>query len=139
MARPRIGQGVVVHVPATTANVGPGFDCLGAALDLDNVFEMRCIAGGSQRFDLIIEGPEGAHLRGGPENLVYRSAQRVWKEAGQQPVALEARVRLAVPPARGLGSSATAIVAHTGQPSLTLISVELYAPMPMKPAWAIET
>lgn len=111
MARPRIGQGVVVHVPATTANVGPGFDCLGAALDLDNVFEMRCIAGGSQRFDLIIEGPEGAHLRGGPDNLVYRSAQRVWKEACEEPVGLEARVRLAVPPARGLGSSATAIVA----------------------------
>ncbi|NDC14135.1 MAG: homoserine kinase [Synechococcaceae bacterium WB9_2_170] len=111
MVRPRVGQGVEVHVPATTANVGPGFDCLGAALQLDNVFEMRCIEGGSERFDLIIEGTEGAHLRGGPDNLVYRSAQRVWKEAGQEPVALEARVRLAVPPARGLGSSATAIVA----------------------------
>ncbi|MFQ6537373.1 MULTISPECIES: homoserine kinase [Aphanothece] len=111
MVRPRVGQGVVVHVPATTANVGPGFDCLGAALELDNVFQMRCIEGGSQRFDLIIEGPEGAHLRGGPDNLVYRAAQRVWKEAQEEPVGLEARVRLAVPPARGLGSSATAIVA----------------------------
>ena len=111
MARPSVGQGVVVHVPATTANLGPGFDCLGAALELDNVFEVRCIPGGSERFDLIIEGSEGAHLRGGPDNLVYRSAQRVWKEAGLEPVALEARVRLVVPPARGLGSSATAIVA----------------------------
>lgn len=111
MVRPRVGQGVEVHVPATTANVGPGFDCLGAALELDNVFEMRAIEGGSERFELIIEGSEGAHLRGGPENLVYRAAQRVWKEAGEEPVALEARVRLAVPPARGLGSSATAIVA----------------------------
>ena len=111
MVRPRVGQGVQVHVPATTANVGPGFDCLGAALQLDNVFEMRCIEGGSERFDLIIEGTEGAHLRGGPDNLVYRAAQRVWKEAEEEPVALEARVRLAVPPARGLGSSATAIVA----------------------------
>ncbi|MCP9774693.1 homoserine kinase [Cyanobium sp. WAJ14-Wanaka] len=111
MVRPRLGQGVEVHVPATTANVGPGFDCLGAALELDNVFEMRAIEGGSERFDLIIEGSEGAHLRGGPDNLVYRAAQRVWKEAGEEPVALEARVRLAVPPARGLGSSATAIVA----------------------------
>ena len=36
MARPQIGQGVVVDVPATTANIGPGFDCLGAALDLGN-------------------------------------------------------------------------------------------------------
>jgi len=111
MARPYLGQGVVVEVPATTANLGPGFDCLGAALDLGNRFELRVIEGGGDRFDLIIEGSEGAHLRGGPDNLIYRSAQRVWKEAGEEPVALEARVQLAVPPARGLGSSATAIVA----------------------------
>jgi homoserine kinase len=111
MTRPQLGTGVVVDVPATTANLGPGFDCLGAALDLGNRFALRVVEGGSERFDLIIEGSEGSHLRGGPENLVYRSAQRVWREAGLEPVGLEARVRLAVPPARGLGSSATAIVA----------------------------
>ena len=111
MAQPRIGQTVVVDVPATTANIGPGFDCLGAALDLNNRFTMRRIEGHGERFELIIEGQEGSHLRGGAENLVYRAAQRVWKAAGEEPVALEARVRLAVPPARGLGSSATAIVA----------------------------
>ena len=111
MVRPRVDQGVVVNVPATTANLGPGFDCLGAALELNNRFEMRCIEGDGERFELVIEGREGAHLRGGPDNLVYRAAQRVWKEAGEDPIAVEARVRLAVPPARGLGSSATAIVA----------------------------
>jgi len=111
MTRPRIGQGVVVDVPATTANLGPGFDCLGAALQLNNRFAMRCIEGDGERFELIIEGSEGSHLRGGPDNLVYRAAQRVWKEAGEPPLALEARVTLGVPPARGLGSSATAIVA----------------------------
>ena len=72
---------------------------------------MRRIDGDGERFELIIEGQEGSHLRGGPDNLVYRAAQRVWKAAGQEPIAIEARVRLAVPPARGLGSSATAIVA----------------------------
>nr|YP_009531082.1 homoserine kinase [Paulinella micropora]AXY63771.1 homoserine kinase [Paulinella micropora] len=111
MVRPQIGQAVIVDVPATTANLGPGFDCLGAALNLSNRFELRRIDGTHERFDLIVEGTEGAYLRGGPDNLVYRSAQRVWKEAGLEPVALEARVRLAVPPARGLGSSATAIIA----------------------------
>ncbi|MEB3271077.1 MAG: homoserine kinase [Synechococcus sp.] len=111
MEHPSLGQGVVVDVPATTANLGPGFDCLGAALDLGNRFALRVIEGGPERFDLIIEGSEGAHLRGGPDNLVYRAAQRVWRELGQEPVGLEARVQLAVPPARGLGSSATAIVA----------------------------
>jgi len=111
MAQPLIGEGVVVDVPATTANIGPGFDCLGAALDLNNRFELRVVDGGADRFDLVIEGPEGSHLRGGPDNLIYRSAQRVWREAQVEPVGLEARVRLAVPPARGLGSSAAAIVA----------------------------
>ncbi len=111
MAQPRIGQKVIVDVPSTTANIGPGFDCLGAALDLTNKFTIRRIEGNGERFELIIEGTEGSHLRGGPENLFYRAAQRVWKAAGLEPVGLEARVNLAVPPARGLGSSATAIVA----------------------------
>ena len=86
MAQPRIGQKVVVDVPATTANLGPGFDCLGAALDLNNRFAMQRIEGSGERFELIIEGSEGTHLRGGPDNLVYRAAQRVWKAAGIEPV-----------------------------------------------------
>jgi len=111
MGPPKIGQTVVVEVPSTTANIGPGFDCLGAALDLSNYFTIKRIEGNGERFELIMESTEGNHLRGGPENLFYRAAQRVWRTAGIEPVALEARVKLAVPPARGLGSSATAIVA----------------------------
>ena len=109
--QPRIGKKVIVEVPSTTANIGPGFDCLGAALDLKNQFTITRIEGSAERFELIMESTEGNHLRGGPENLFYRAAQRVWKAADIEPVALEARVKLAVPPARGLGSSATAIVA----------------------------
>jgi homoserine kinase len=108
---PSIGTAVTVNVPATTANLGPGFDCLGAALDLNNRFQLKVLEGGGERFELIIESSEGSHLRGGPDNLVYRAAQRVWREIGVAPIAVEARVYLAVPPARGLGSSATAIVA----------------------------
>tara|TARA_Y100001968_G_scaffold3728_1_gene3273 strand:- start:26091 stop:27038 length:948 start_codon:yes stop_codon:yes gene_type:complete len=111
MRVPRIGQKAIVEVPSTTANLGPGFDCLGAALSLKNEFTIQRIEGNSERFELIMESAEGNHLRGGPENLFYRAAQRVWKAANIEPFALEARVKLAVPPARGLGSSATAIVA----------------------------
>ena len=111
MGKPEIGTTVVVDVPATTANLGPVFDCLGAALDLNNQFQLKVLEGGAERFELIIESKEGSHLRGGPDNLVYRAAQRVWREVGMQPIALEARVQLAVPPARGMGSSATTIVA----------------------------
>ena len=111
MTSPEIGKKVNVLVPSTTANLGPGFDCLGAALDLYNEFIFTRIEGGGDRFDLIMESTDGNHLRGGPENLVFRAAQKVWSSANVSPFALEARVRLAVPPARGLGSSATAIVA----------------------------
>ena len=111
MTIPEVGKKIKVLVPSTTANLGPGFDCLGAALDLYNEFVFTRIAGGGDRFDLIMESTDGNHLRGGPENLVFRAAQKVWANSNISPFALEARVKLAVPPARGLGSSATAIVA----------------------------
>jgi len=111
MSIPEVGKKIRVTVPSTTANLGPGFDCLGAALDLYNEFIFTRIEGGGERFDLIMESTDGNHLRGGPENLVFRAAQKVWESANMDPFALEARVKLAVPPARGLGSSATAIVA----------------------------
>ena len=111
MSVPEVGKKIRVTVPSTTANLGPGFDCLGAALDLQNEFIFTRIDGGGDRFDLIMESADGNHLRGGPENLVFRAAQKVWESAKISPFALEARVKLAVPPARGLGSSATAIVA----------------------------
>ena len=101
----------VVTVPATTANIGPGFDCLGAALQLNNRFSLKRLADSEESFRLIIDGPEGSHLRGGPDNLFYRAAKRAWQEAGHDPIPLEARVSLSAPPARGLGSSASAIVA----------------------------
>ena len=90
MIQPPIGKKVLVEVPSTTANIGPGFDCLGAALGLSNHFTITRIEGDSQRFELIMESTEGNHLRGGPENLFYRAAQRVWKAAGLEPVGLEA-------------------------------------------------
>ena len=43
MGKPEIGTTVVVDVPATTANLGPGFDCLGAALDLNNQFQLKAV------------------------------------------------------------------------------------------------
>ena len=71
MSSPEIGKKIIVTVPSTTANLGPGFDCLGAALDLYNEFIFTRIEGGGDRFDLIMESTDGNHLRGGPENLVF--------------------------------------------------------------------
>jgi len=59
MSIPEVGKKIRVSVPSTTANLGPGFDCLGAALDLYNEFIFTRIEGGGDRFDLIMESTDG--------------------------------------------------------------------------------
>lgn len=94
---------VEVWVPATTANLGPGFDCLGAALDFGNCF----------RFSLRSTG-EPVEVIGADvpaDNLVYRAFALVYERLGQLVPLVTMTLKLEVPLARGLGSSATAIVA----------------------------
>jgi len=99
----------VVRVPATTANLGPGFDCLGLALDLWN----------EARFSLSDDGivvnvkGEGAETLPRDEaNLVAQAALRVYEEAGAPaPVGLTIDCDVCVPLASGLGSSSSAVVA----------------------------
>ena len=96
-----------VQIPATTANLGPGFDCIGMALELYNVVEMQQTEHG-----LLIEATgEGADsiARDG-ENLVCRSARQVFKQVGFQPTGLKINLLNQIPLARGLGSSTAAIV-----------------------------
>ncbi len=98
-----MGQAVTVWVPATTANLGSGFDCLGAALDFGNRFHFALRPGGEPVITL------GATVPG--ENLAYRAFALVYERLGQAVPAVTLTLELEVPLARGLGSSATAIVA----------------------------
>ena len=66
MSIPEVGKKIRVKVPSTTANLGPGFDCLGAALDLYNEFIFTRIEGGGDRFDLIMESTDGCLLYTSP-------------------------------------------------------------------------
>ncbi len=97
---------VVVQVPASTANLGPGFDSLGMALSL---FSWVSMAPSKQtRITLV-----GDHLEGVPEdksNLIYEVAQAVFRKAGVDLPELEIGIRSDIPLTRGLGSSASAIV-----------------------------
>ncbi len=98
-----------VRVPATTANIGPGFDCLGLALDLWN--EVRFSLEG----DGVLATAEGVPEPGLPRderNLVARAFLRLCEEAGvAAPPGLRIHSRIRVPMDSGLGSSSTAIVA----------------------------
>ncbi|HOV78660.1 MAG TPA: homoserine kinase [Bacillota bacterium] len=96
-----------VQVPATAANLGPGFDCLGMALELYNVVEMLPAARG---LSIEVSGEGAADIPRDGQNLVYQAAQKVFCQAGYSPPGLRMRLFNQIPVARGLGSSAAAIV-----------------------------
>ncbi|MDX2273029.1 MAG: homoserine kinase [Cyanobacteriota bacterium] len=98
-------EAIWVSVPATTANLGPGFDCLGAALDLHNRFGFRQSPAG-----LTIHYRGADHVSVGKDNLVYRAFSRAFEVLSKPVPGVEIELELNVPPSRGLGSSATAIV-----------------------------
>jgi len=100
---------VTVTVPATTANLGPGFDCIGAALTLYNQFKFTCIDSAS-RFSITVTGAEADLVKTDESNLLYQAFVRFYEQLGQTLPSVEIEIDLGVPLARGLGSSATAIV-----------------------------
>jgi homoserine kinase len=99
---------VRVRVPATSANLGPGFDALGLALSLhDDVEAWVCESG----LSIEISG-EGADLAGaGEDHLVVRAMRAAFAVNGGQPPGIGLRCVNRIPHGRGLGSSAAAIVA----------------------------
>src|SRR5258706_3807678 len=99
---------LVVRVPATSANLGPGFDALGLALTLYAQVEARVTAGG---VTVEVRGEGEGELPGDESHLVVRSMRRAFELLGEQPAGLALRCRNRIPQARGLGSSSAAIVA----------------------------
>ncbi len=96
-----------VQVPATTANLGPGFDTLGMALKLYNFVEMQQIQEG-----LVIEvfGDGAESIARNESNIVYRAALKLFNQVDYKPSGLKIRLTNQIPVCRGLGSSAAAIV-----------------------------
>ena len=94
---------ITVSVPATTANIGPGYDCLGMALTLRSRFTFT-------RSDVLsFEGCESAFAN--ETNLVWQGFVKVFEKAGLTPPAMHIAIDAQVPVARGLGSSSTCLVA----------------------------
>src|SRR5512143_80062 len=97
---------VRVRVPATTANLGPGFDCLGLALDWWNTIRVEPARRGLQ----VECRCEEMELPCDDHNLVIRSMQVVYRRMRRKFPSLRVRIDCDVPVGRGLGSSASAIV-----------------------------
>ncbi|MGB9866673.1 MAG: aspartate kinase [Bacillota bacterium] len=98
---------VKVRVPATTANLGPGFDALGMALALYNYVEAEEVPSGIR---VEVRGEGSGRLPEAPDNLVVRAMFRLFDKVGYAPSGLCVRLENHIPIARGLGSSAAAIV-----------------------------
>lgn len=99
---------LTVRVPATSANMGPGYDCLGMALDIWNTIELRPASG--EVTSVTVEGEGAGELPGDSGNLVCRSMEALWLRVGIGARAVQVRCNNHIPLKRGLGSSSAAIV-----------------------------
>jgi len=98
---------IALRVPATTANLGPGFDSLGMALDMYNYITMAETDTG---LTIKVEGSGAEKISKDTSNLVYKAAAQVFQKVGYKPKGLQINLQNNIPLARGLGSSAAAII-----------------------------
>ena len=97
-----------VSVPATSANLGPGFDTFGIALELRDRY--AAIVLDTPDFDVDVTGEGADEVKKDKNNLVIKAMMRGFEYMGQKPKGIELRQLNAIPHSRGLGSSAAAIV-----------------------------
>ncbi len=98
---------IKVSVPATTANLGPGFDCLGLALDLHNTVAVESTDSG---LHITVDGEGARRIPINTSNLVYRSIASLFEHVGEPLPGLSIHLSNAIPLMSGLGSSSAAIV-----------------------------
>ncbi|HKE52731.1 MAG TPA: homoserine kinase [Actinomycetes bacterium] len=108
MSRPFAAEPVRIRVPATSANLGPGFDSFGLALGCHDEVTARVTTRG---LDVTIEGEGAGQVPLDEGHLVVRAMRRGFAAHGGQPPGLAVHCANRIPHGRGLGSSAAAIVA----------------------------
>ncbi len=106
---------VSVQVPATIANLGCGFDCLGLALPVYNTvtIEETVLPGSGIEINILNEDNDEDNLSNIPKdknNIVYKAIELLYNYIGQSPNELKISIKTGIPIARGMGSSASVIV-----------------------------
>lgn len=108
---------VSVKVPATTANIGPGFDCLGMALPIYNTItiEETVLPGTGVEINVLadndsIDQLSLDHVPSDENSIVYKAVELLYNSIGQSPSELKINIHSNIPVARGLGSSSSVIV-----------------------------
>ncbi len=103
-----IGRKVTVKVPATSANLGPGFDTLGMALSFYDELEVEAVAGEGAFVEVIGEG--SGEVPTDASNLVVQSIIFTFNRLGQEVPGLRLKAHNIIPHGRGMGSSGAAVV-----------------------------
>lgn len=103
-----IGRKVSVRVPATSANLGPGFDTLGMALSYYDELVVEVVAGDAVVVEVIGEG--AGDVATDEKNLVVKSLAHTFKKFGQKVPGLKLTANNIIPHGRGMGSSGAAVV-----------------------------
>ena len=101
-------QPVQVQVPASSANLGPGFDCLGLALNMNDRYMAQVMDEPGVDIDVTGEGAENIPTT--DKNLVIKAMHKGFDFLGGRPRGIALRQLNVIPHGRGLGSSAAAIV-----------------------------
>lgn len=108
---------VSYKVPATTANIGPGFDCLGMALPVYNIVTIEETSSPAKNIDInLISDIENAietnidNISRDNSNIVYKAVEELYCMVGKDVGGLNISIQTGIPVARGLGSSASVIV-----------------------------
>lgn len=99
---------VRLRVPATSANLGPGFDTFGLALGLCDLVEVVVVDAG---LEIAVEGEGARSVPRDGSHLLVQAMHRAFEAMGARPAGLRVRCTNAIPHGRGLGSSAAAVVA----------------------------
>ena len=97
-----------ISVPASSANIGPGFDCFGIALELRDRYAAQVLD--DETFDVDVTGEGADEVKKDAKNLVIKSMLRGFEHMGSKPRGIALRALNVIPHGRGLGSSASAIV-----------------------------
>lgn len=109
MSAVTLGRSVKVRVPATSANLGPGFDTLGLALAEYDELEIEALASG--RLDIEVEGVGAGEVPTDESHLVVSTLYHALDRLGYDRPGLRIHAKNTIPHGRGLGSSGAAIVA----------------------------
>ncbi|HEY1242272.1 MAG TPA: homoserine kinase [Bryobacteraceae bacterium] len=96
-----------LKVPASSANLGPGFDTLGLAFGV----YLTCRFRPSDRLAIRVAGRDTDRISAGADNLIWRTAQTVAEDHRLEMPAIELEIQNEIPLSRGLGSSAAALTA----------------------------